>query len=671
MDAPLTARPLPFGASDFAPPGRTPRPDRADGATADGFTLLVSLDGDTVDEVTTAAGSDAADGLVDIPGPPTRRSILQVVEMPPLPDLDTDPDASPQPGDSFEIMEVALPDTPKGAWALGDAGDAELGATLRPPLGSRADGAALPTDPGPAAPGRTQAVGSGPFSPSADAGKIKATSATLHDTAEGALDPGPRDDHPSGARSIDAGRSPVRAMGPSPVVDTLKQKPAMPSTPAGPPMTEAARRGDSAARPDAPAPAVGAKQTNAASAVRPPGIPAPQTVPVPGDPGPAAARSDRPETASAEDRPAAARPAPYMPTVFAAVPPGPPLTPSGLAGDPAKARGFDHPIRPQPRVDGPTPPVQDGKPPVTAQPVQQGIVPAAGQSTAADTWPPMPRPADTLPRGREGGLGDLSPPDSALPDTPRGQRATSPAIPQPMVPVAPAHAEPAPNVRNKGPDMRLTPEAVERLGPAGATSPAAAPRAAPPSVGMNKTDAPVSPPQAADSGPKPGMDPVLSAGGTTQGSATGALVVAASSPPPTGAPMTQHIAQHIAAQVPKPIGDMGSGTLELALDPPELGRVRMSLVDMGGALTLSILADRPETADLMRRHMDILAQEFSRAGLDAPNVRVGTGGDGSGAAPDRQAAPSPEPQDATPLAGTVSDRSHPPPDPFRALDLRL
>ena len=143
-----------------------------------------------------------------------------------------------------------------------------------------------------------------------------------------------------------------------------------------------------------------------------------------------------------------------------------------------------------------------------------------------------------------------------------------------------------------------------------------------------------------------------------------------------GAAIPQHIAQHIAANLPKPISDLGNGTLELALDPPELGRVRMSLVEIGGTLTLSITADRPETAELMRRHMDILTQEFSRSGLDAPNVRVGTGAEGQGAPPDRngegQSGPTPLPE-----AETAVDLSSPgaphdkPVDPTRALDLRL
>jgi len=158
---------------------------------------------------------------------------------------------------------------------------------------------------------------------------------------------------------------------------------------------------------------------------------------------------------------------------------------------------------------------------------------------------------------------------------------------------------------------------------------------------------------------------------STPGATTHAAVFAG-----TGAAVPQQIAQHIAASLPKPVSDMGNGTLELALDPPELGRVRMSLVEVGGVMTLSIVADRPETAELMRRHMDILAQEFSRAGLDAPNVRVGTGWDGSGSAPDRDGAPA-APPDTGPDAETAPVAMHAhtarmrPDDPTRALDLRL
>lgn len=83
---------------------------------------------------------------------------------------------------------------------------------------------------------------------------------------------------------------------------------------------------------------------------------------------------------------------------------------------------------------------------------------------------------------------------------------------------------------------------------------------------------------------------------------------------------TPAMAQNAAAQMAAAMQAQSNSALrdqptEIALDPPELGRVRMVFSLVEGAFTLSITADRPETLDLMRRHMDLLSQEFSRAGL--------------------------------------------------------
>ncbi|MEJ6390118.1 flagellar hook-length control protein FliK [Gymnodinialimonas ulvae] len=84
------------------------------------------------------------------------------------------------------------------------------------------------------------------------------------------------------------------------------------------------------------------------------------------------------------------------------------------------------------------------------------------------------------------------------------------------------------------------------------------------------------------------------------------------------------VAQQIAAAL-QDRADPGQ-PLELALDPPELGRVRLHMAELAGVLTLTIHAERPETAELMRRHLDLLAQEFSDAGVDAPSVRISQDG---------------------------------------------
>ncbi|MGB0960615.1 MAG: flagellar hook-length control protein FliK, partial [Halocynthiibacter sp.] len=54
--------------------------------------------------------------------------------------------------------------------------------------------------------------------------------------------------------------------------------------------------------------------------------------------------------------------------------------------------------------------------------------------------------------------------------------------------------------------------------------------------------------------------------------------------------------------------------LEIALSPEELGRVRMTLHAQDTSLLVSIEAERFETAELMRRHMEELEQEFKELG---------------------------------------------------------
>ncbi len=91
---------------------------------------------------------------------------------------------------------------------------------------------------------------------------------------------------------------------------------------------------------------------------------------------------------------------------------------------------------------------------------------------------------------------------------------------------------------------------------------------------------------------------------------------------PASTPATaQLVAHQIAAALSDGRSEAG-GPVELTLDPPELGRLRMHVTEIAGVMTLTIHADRPETADLMRRHLDLLAQEFAEAGLDAPSVRI-------------------------------------------------
>ena len=57
-------------------------------------------------------------------------------------------------------------------------------------------------------------------------------------------------------------------------------------------------------------------------------------------------------------------------------------------------------------------------------------------------------------------------------------------------------------------------------------------------------------------------------------------------------------------------------TAEISLQPEELGRVRMTLSQSEQGLSLVVTLERPETLDLMRRHIDQLIQEFRKMGHD-------------------------------------------------------
>lgn len=151
---------------------------------------------------------------------------------------------------------------------------------------------------------------------------------------------------------------------------------------------------------------------------------------------------------------------------------------------------------------------------------------------------------------------------------------------------------------------------------------------------------------------------------------------AVSGPPGLASPPASHaplVAQQIATALSGPARDP-RGPVEIALDPPELGRVRMTLSETNGAMTLTIAAERPETADLMRRHLAVLHEEFARAGLDGPSVHISNAGTQGGSGQSRPDGPPMTGTSSDP-AGSANDHHGPRPegDPASSdgLDLRL
>lgn len=82
------------------------------------------------------------------------------------------------------------------------------------------------------------------------------------------------------------------------------------------------------------------------------------------------------------------------------------------------------------------------------------------------------------------------------------------------------------------------------------------------------------------------------------------------------APAQAEVAQNISAQLVGAVSHNRLGVTEVFLNPQELGRVTLSMASQENILTLTILADRPETFELLRRHIDQLAQDFRGIGFD-------------------------------------------------------
>lgn len=70
----------------------------------------------------------------------------------------------------------------------------------------------------------------------------------------------------------------------------------------------------------------------------------------------------------------------------------------------------------------------------------------------------------------------------------------------------------------------------------------------------------------------------------------------------------------VAHQLADAVRTASSGTIEVKLAPEELGRVKLSLTPSEAGLTITVLADRPETLDLIRRNIDVFAQDLRQQG---------------------------------------------------------
>lgn len=141
---------------------------------------------------------------------------------------------------------------------------------------------------------------------------------------------------------------------------------------------------------------------------------------------------------------------------------------------------------------------------------------------------------------------------------------------------------------------------------------------------------------AGDSSPRPvAPDPSASGNADVPGpEGWGALVPADRS---QGAPEEMRIAttprsvaQQMAQQTAQ-ISALAGGRVDLRLDPEELGRVAMQIHTEGDRITLIIAAERGDTTELIRRHLQELAEELRALGYRYVSLGFedGRGGDGT------------------------------------------
>ncbi|WP_111430715.1 flagellar hook-length control protein FliK [Rhodobacteraceae bacterium DSL-40] len=93
----------------------------------------------------------------------------------------------------------------------------------------------------------------------------------------------------------------------------------------------------------------------------------------------------------------------------------------------------------------------------------------------------------------------------------------------------------------------------------------------------------------------------------------------------------------VAEQMGVAIGSARDGSVELRLDPPELGRVQIHMHTADDKVRAVVMAERPETQDLLRRHAELLTRDLSAAGFDRVSLDF-SGGAQTGGRQDRDGA---------------------------------
>lgn len=93
------------------------------------------------------------------------------------------------------------------------------------------------------------------------------------------------------------------------------------------------------------------------------------------------------------------------------------------------------------------------------------------------------------------------------------------------------------------------------------------------------------------------------------------------------------VMRHVAQQMASVARQSPDRPVELILNPEELGRVRLTFTTTDGGINVAVIAERGETTELLRRHIETLAEEFRELGYKDVSFDFsgnGAGGDQNG-----------------------------------------
>lgn len=76
----------------------------------------------------------------------------------------------------------------------------------------------------------------------------------------------------------------------------------------------------------------------------------------------------------------------------------------------------------------------------------------------------------------------------------------------------------------------------------------------------------------------------------------------------------------ILAQISSAISATSKDTVEIRLDPPELGRVVISINQSDSGALVLVSSEKAEISDLLRRHSELLSRELLKSGFDGANL---------------------------------------------------